>query len=242
MTDQELRSRLHSAVDHRLSGVTEDPFLARRVLEQQKGENTIMKKKLSLTAVAAIMLVLISVTALAASHWTGISDFLGRIVGGWQVKEEAIQKPISQQSDCTFATLTMTEAYWSEEGLHMVIQALPARDDLLVCYPEEVCDEDGNVGDMIRADGREIPLDEWRDGKQVILCEPIPAEEGWNYYERTEEGLFLILTDWNPDPDALRAGAETMHTVRCTNLQTGETEKATLTAVLPPLEMQTGHQ
>lgn len=64
MNEQMLGSNLRRAVDARLSGVTGDPHLARRVLARAKGE-TKMKRKLSTGLAVAILLILLSAAALA---------------------------------------------------------------------------------------------------------------------------------------------------------------------------------
>lgn len=58
--------RIEKAVDARLSGLQGDPWLARRVMAQAKGECK-MKKKASAGLILVIVLVLAAVTALAAS-------------------------------------------------------------------------------------------------------------------------------------------------------------------------------
>ena len=65
MTDQEIRQALHQAVDRRLSGVREDPFLAQRVMAAKKGEKP-MKKKLSVSLALVLALILMASVALAA--------------------------------------------------------------------------------------------------------------------------------------------------------------------------------
>ena len=73
MTDQQIRQALHEALDRRLSGMQEDPFLARRVLAGTKGEKP-MKKKLSLSLAVALALILMASVALAAG--LGVFDKL----------------------------------------------------------------------------------------------------------------------------------------------------------------------
>lgn len=65
MTDQEIRQALHEAMDRRLSGMQDDPSLARRVLAARKGEEP-MKKKLSVSLALVLALILMASVALAA--------------------------------------------------------------------------------------------------------------------------------------------------------------------------------
>lgn len=43
MTEQEMRRRMHQAMDARLSGLQEDPWLAQRVMNQPKGEKKVKR-------------------------------------------------------------------------------------------------------------------------------------------------------------------------------------------------------
>ena len=65
MREAEERMIFQNAVDRRLSGLQENPFLAQRIMNAEKGEIKV-KKKLTLSMVLVIVLLLIAVTALAA--------------------------------------------------------------------------------------------------------------------------------------------------------------------------------
>ena len=65
MNDEKLRGMIHQAVNHRLSGVQYDPWLAQRVIETAKGEKPV-KKKISMTLILALTLMLMVSVALAA--------------------------------------------------------------------------------------------------------------------------------------------------------------------------------
>ena len=65
MREAEEREIFQNAVDRRLSGLQENPFLAQRIMNAEKGEIKV-KKKLTLSMVLVIVLLLIAVTALAA--------------------------------------------------------------------------------------------------------------------------------------------------------------------------------
>ncbi len=64
MREAEEREIFRNAVDRRLSGLQENPFLAQRIMNAEKGEIKV-KKKLTLSMVMVIVLLLIAVTALA---------------------------------------------------------------------------------------------------------------------------------------------------------------------------------
>lgn len=65
MREAEERMIFQNAVDRRLSGLQENPFLAQRIMNAEKGEIKV-KKKLTMSMVLVIVLLLIAVTALAA--------------------------------------------------------------------------------------------------------------------------------------------------------------------------------
>lgn len=65
MTEEPLRKDIHHAMESRLSGVREDPRLAQRVIAASKGEKPV-KKKLSVSIVLAVVLILLGSAALAA--------------------------------------------------------------------------------------------------------------------------------------------------------------------------------
>ncbi|MBQ9252652.1 MAG: hypothetical protein IJ188_08450 [Clostridia bacterium] len=67
MREAEERAIFQSAVDRRLSGLQENPFLAQRIMNAEKGETKPMKKKFSAGLIFAIAILLIAVTALAVA-------------------------------------------------------------------------------------------------------------------------------------------------------------------------------
>ena len=66
MRDDELKARLTDAVDHRLSGMTGDPWLAQRIIRAEKGAKPVMKKKLSVSLVLALVIMLLTLSVAAA--------------------------------------------------------------------------------------------------------------------------------------------------------------------------------
>ena len=67
MREAEEKAIFQNAVDRRLSGLQENPFLAQRIMTAEKGEIKPMKKKLTLSMVLVIVLLLIAVAALAVA-------------------------------------------------------------------------------------------------------------------------------------------------------------------------------
>ena len=78
MNDQELRAKVQNALDNKLSGVKDNPWLAQRVMNCAEGEEPVMKKKLSLSIVLVIVAVLALGTALAVAVNT---DFFSHVFG-----------------------------------------------------------------------------------------------------------------------------------------------------------------
>ena len=75
MTEQEMRRRMNQAMDTRLSGVQEDPWLAQRVMNQPKGEKKV--KRFTVQTVLAMMLLLaIMGTVYAASLNSAPDDLI----------------------------------------------------------------------------------------------------------------------------------------------------------------------
>ena len=67
MRDELNRKEFHEAIDTTLSGLQGNPFLAQRIMNQERTGETVVKKRLSVGLVLAIVLMLIAVTALAVA-------------------------------------------------------------------------------------------------------------------------------------------------------------------------------
>lgn len=78
MNDQELRAKVQKALDEKLSGIKDNPWLAQRVMNQADREEPIMKKKLSFGMVFVAAMILVMGTALAVTLNTG---FFSRVFG-----------------------------------------------------------------------------------------------------------------------------------------------------------------
>ena len=66
MKDEQIRAQIHQAVDAHGEHLRTDPFLAQRIMNQERTGETVVKKRLSVGLVLAIVLMLMMVTALAA--------------------------------------------------------------------------------------------------------------------------------------------------------------------------------
>ena len=79
MRDELIRSRIHQAVDHHSEHLRPDPSLARRIIDMERKEGPAVKKRLSAGLVLAIILILVTVTALAAVLLGG-KDFVDKVM------------------------------------------------------------------------------------------------------------------------------------------------------------------
>lgn len=129
MTDQEIRARVHRAVDTTLSGLQGDPLLSQRViLRARQKEEPQMKKKLSVGLVLVLALVLMSVTGLAAAGLWGVIDFTG--LYGTKLLDSAadtVQTGIPQQGGKgEYTSFTLREAICDGQAAYMVFDVTPA--------------------------------------------------------------------------------------------------------------------
>ena len=72
--NKEEAREFQNAVDHRLSGLKEDPFLARRIIAKEQEEKKV-KKKMTLGFALALSLLLI-VSAALAENWPTVTEFM----------------------------------------------------------------------------------------------------------------------------------------------------------------------
>ena len=80
MKDEQIRAQIHQAVDAHGEHLRTDPFLAQRIMNQERKGEPVVKKRLSVGLVLAIVLMLIAVTALAAVLLGG-KDFVDQVMG-----------------------------------------------------------------------------------------------------------------------------------------------------------------
>ena len=65
MNDTNMRKIVKQAVDHRLSGLDENPFLAQRIIASEKGFQTVKKRKFRTAIIASLITLLLCTTAFA---------------------------------------------------------------------------------------------------------------------------------------------------------------------------------
>ncbi|MBR5959471.1 MAG: hypothetical protein IKZ98_00615 [Clostridia bacterium] len=226
------RTEFSESLDRRLSGLQDDPWLAGKVLAKAEGEKPV--KKLSATTIFVIALLILTMAgALAAANWGVISRFMA---GGWNVNEDAIVNPLKAESDLTMVQVTATEAYWTEDELTVVFK-VDATDPNCMPYYEE-----GEHPEQIEFNGESIDRDKLRGDKNLVSCTIWCAGgDSWDWYEYTDEGLFIIESIMKTDAEKLEEGTVLTYQCYCENLQTGESEDGTIRVELPAMTRQEGH-
>ncbi len=137
MNERQQKQLFINAVDRRLSGLSEDPWLARRIMNSEKGRET-MKRKLSKTyvvAVAVIVCLALSVTAVAAAAGSGIFN----LFSNGETTNESITdglQPVVARHEGDTVCFAVNEALYDDIGktfaLDWTIENLDDSDNLYV--------------------------------------------------------------------------------------------------------------
>lgn len=229
MTDQEMRDKFHKAVDATLSGLDGDPLLAQRVLHQaQQKEEPKVKRKISVGFVIALVLGLMSVTALAA----GLSLNLVEYFGKWdEVWANMADKTIIETQPSMIvphellgdAQVTLTNAYYDDEIIMVAYSAEsghllkfwePSEADIAALAPEAepdemVCEPYGPEQWPFMQQVREMAADGQSFGylKRIIFCHHdftangIDINEVMGEEEALEDGTFYELMQFEELPE-----------------------------------------
>lgn len=134
MDEEKMARALQQAIDHRLSGLTEDPFLARKIIDNRKGSGLPMKKRVSMAFIVAVaMLLLLAGTAAAARLGVlRLFTFDGRT----NVNAAAGVQTLSSRYDGDYVRFTVNEAIYDKAGesysLGFTIENLTGSDRLYV--------------------------------------------------------------------------------------------------------------
>ena len=116
MNDQEMKRLLQSAIDHRLSGLKENPFLARRIIAAAKGERP-MKKKLSVSLMLVLALTLMM---LGLAYALVQSRIAGELYGDTAAPSDVadrIQMP-DETASSDLGVLVLDELLYDGSALH----------------------------------------------------------------------------------------------------------------------------
>ena len=143
-TDEALRDAIRTALDRRLSGVTERPDSRQRMLRLICKEETIVKKKVSTGLVLVIALVLATMSAALATGGFGLLDYKRE-----QARNEAFTERIvtvGERFENDDLTLTVNEAVFNGMTLAFTLD-LAARDASRPVYviPTLTAEADGRT-------------------------------------------------------------------------------------------------
>ena len=106
--DELIRSQIHQAVDHHSEHLQSNPFLAQRIINQERTGEPVVKKRLSIGLVLVIVLMLIAVTALAVA-----------LLSPKEIVEQ-VAVPMAKEND----EGEVRQEYYSHEQLAQLIQTL----------------------------------------------------------------------------------------------------------------------
>lgn len=190
MREEEQRKAFEQAVDRRLSFLTEDPFLAKKIMEADKGENIVVKKKWSVSLVLALVLMLATMSAALALVSSRIA---GEIFGSPENAPEEIlqqiQTPEATQAS-SLGAVSIDELLYDGVDLHLALTVSnPTQETLLYTI------------DSLRLDGKGILtnslLPEGAGTAGLLLggsVEGTALPGSYSFYARSRE---LVLTDEN---------------------------------------------
>lgn len=118
MREEELKTRLQAAVDNRLSALEGDPWLARRIMTEAKGEQPVVKKKLTVSLALVLALMLLTLSAAVALVQSNIAGMLfGAQENAPQTVLESIHTP-QVTAGGKAGTLTLDEWLYDGSALH----------------------------------------------------------------------------------------------------------------------------
>ncbi len=186
MKDTVIRDRIHRAVDAYGASLQEDPFLAQRILAKSSRKEAPRMKKLSTGMIIAIVLMLLSVTALAVGLTA--EDL-------WQQSLEKMNTTADHEvlSDDTQAEITL------EEALDIARKAIQDK----YGTPDEELDAMG-VYPSYMARGWDGKTDEY------------PSEWNIYYSSRTDVDLFIDTLEYGPTGEyRVYINAETKEVTYC---------------------------
>lgn len=136
MDEEKMARALQQAIDHRLSGLAEDPYLARRIMNHPKGSGSPMKKRISAAFIAAIMMLLLLAGTAAAAVRLGVLS-LFTFDGRTNESAAAGVQMLSSQYDGDSVRFTVNEAIYDKAGGHytvgFTIENLTDSDRLYLC-------------------------------------------------------------------------------------------------------------
>ena len=175
------KRKMQNILNHSLSGLQENPFLAQRVIAQAKGEKPV-KRKLSLALVLCIVLgIAIIGTACALLASSQVADFFrqywGKDMGDWLQEGKIAQ--VGESVTVGDVVFTLDEVVYRDRGIYGVgtARAVDSKD---VLVPMDMA-EDWAIWSQKQEGKALISLAETTNGKLIMVnCVPdkIGVDEG----------------------------------------------------------------
>lgn len=217
MRENDLKATLTGAVERRLSTVKGDPYLAQRIIRQEKGAQPIMKKKLSVSLAVTLILTLLTLSVAAALVNSNILHYLYTAGDESQIPQETLALLHTPEitvegshgtltlnewlydGTCLYTTFTMANP--TDETLMYTLDGVWLNDQRLVTFMSamEGAASDGRVlGGTV--DGTALPqsASTLQQYQQVYLYDESGAYQGMESMPEGEAVLKISLAVWKP--------------------------------------------
>ena len=151
MNERISRQEVSDALERRLSGLQDDPWLTAKVLSKAEGEKPV--KKISVSAILVIALLALTMAgalAAALNAW-GVIDFAGNL--GWTYVPENARDSVTAENltvETDHVICTIRESYYDGEILRVTADIEPKEKMLLVADDETIIPAD-NEEDCVSA-------------------------------------------------------------------------------------------
>ena len=206
MNERISRQEVSDALERRLSGLQEDPWLTAKVLSKAEGEKTV--KKISATAILVIALLALTMAgalAAALNAW-GVIDFAGNL--SWTYVPENARDSVTAENltvETDDLVCTIRESYYDGEILRLTADIAPKEKMLLVAEDEVIMPAD-NEEDCVTA----VEYAKTQFGGRlgdVYLCPEdmdVDCEVDWRSNENGSVTLYMacFFPDELPERDA----------------------------------------
>lgn len=130
MTDKELRTRIHKAVDDHFAALVDDPFLAQRIAAVAKGEKLVKKKFAAFPAVVT-MVILLTLTAGIAAEAIGWNVLEWLSIPADNVQDTVFPETTGDVSH-PVADVHIHEAVSDGYGVYMSVVCKPKEENVLL--------------------------------------------------------------------------------------------------------------
>ena len=179
------KRRIQEKLNHSLSGLKEDPFLAQRVIAQAKGEPE-MKKKMTSSLVLVIVLCLALIGGAYALFSSQVAEFFGKHwnkdMGDWLQDGKIAQ--VGESVTVGDVVFTLDEVVYRNRGIYGVGTAKPVNTkDVLV--PMDLADDWGTWSQ--KKEGKDLIFLATVTGGRLLTVNCIPDKVG------VDEGTMLTV-------------------------------------------------